>query len=214
VGLCEVALSRTGWAGRCRAALSPWRSPRAAHDWSKVLLDVALAVVLGGGLPGRRGGHPGAADGHLPGSPTIRRRRAQTGRGPRRGDRSARSRRRRGDPPDVVGSELTGPNTSGCLPRRRDESSRLKWLLKHRRSATSTTCVSCAAVDDRCGPAAGSTGRGGRTMADSGPLERWTLPEALVKQAARNPSASAIPESDSSRRRWPSFPSTSTPTSA
>jgi GTPase SAR1 family protein len=40
-------------------------------------------------------------------------------------------------------------------------------------------------------------------MADSGPLERWTLPEALVKQAARNPSASAIPESDSSRRRWP-----------
>ncbi|CAL9597841.1 IS1380 family transposase ISStsp3 [Streptomyces sp. enrichment culture] len=30
------------------AALSPWRKPRAVHDPAKVLLDVALAVALGG----------------------------------------------------------------------------------------------------------------------------------------------------------------------
>src|SRR3954447_11694496 len=30
------------------AALSPWRSPRSAHDPGKVLLDVATAVALGG----------------------------------------------------------------------------------------------------------------------------------------------------------------------
>jgi hypothetical protein len=30
------------------AALMPWRRPRAVHDPGKVLLDVALAVALGG----------------------------------------------------------------------------------------------------------------------------------------------------------------------
>lgn len=30
------------------AGLSPWRRPRAVHDPGKVLLDVALAVALGG----------------------------------------------------------------------------------------------------------------------------------------------------------------------
>ncbi|WP_189959892.1 transposase, partial [Streptomyces alanosinicus] len=29
-------------------ALEPWRRPRAVHDPGKVLLDVALAVALGG----------------------------------------------------------------------------------------------------------------------------------------------------------------------
>jgi hypothetical protein len=36
----------------CRPA--PWRKPRAVHDPGKVLLDVALAVTLGRGLPGGR----------------------------------------------------------------------------------------------------------------------------------------------------------------
>jgi hypothetical protein len=30
------------------AALASWRKPRAVHDPSKILLDVALAVALGG----------------------------------------------------------------------------------------------------------------------------------------------------------------------
>ncbi|GGN44785.1 hypothetical protein GCM10011578_096110 [Streptomyces fuscichromogenes] len=30
------------------AALTPWRKPRAVHDPGKILLDVALAVALGG----------------------------------------------------------------------------------------------------------------------------------------------------------------------
>ncbi|MFE5827524.1 hypothetical protein ACFQ7B_38005, partial [Streptomyces erythrochromogenes] len=30
------------------AELAPWRKPRAVHDPGKVLLDVALAVALGG----------------------------------------------------------------------------------------------------------------------------------------------------------------------
>ncbi len=30
------------------AALAPWRKPRAVHDPGKVLLDIALAVALGG----------------------------------------------------------------------------------------------------------------------------------------------------------------------
>lgn len=30
------------------AALAPWRKPRAVHDPAKILLDVALAVALGG----------------------------------------------------------------------------------------------------------------------------------------------------------------------
>jgi hypothetical protein len=47
-----VLLRRTvelsGLARSLSAALSPWRSARAAHDPSKVLLDVATAVALGG----------------------------------------------------------------------------------------------------------------------------------------------------------------------
>jgi hypothetical protein len=47
-----VLLGRTinlsGLGRSLSAALSPWRSPRAAHDPGKVLLDVATAVALGG----------------------------------------------------------------------------------------------------------------------------------------------------------------------
>jgi hypothetical protein len=47
-----VLLRRTvelsGLGRRLSAALSPWRSSRAAHDPGKVLLDVATAVALGG----------------------------------------------------------------------------------------------------------------------------------------------------------------------
>src|SRR3954447_18871196 len=47
-----VLLGRTielsGLGRSLSAALSPWRSSRAAHDPGKVLLDVATAVALGG----------------------------------------------------------------------------------------------------------------------------------------------------------------------
>ncbi|MFE5011232.1 IS1380 family transposase [Streptomyces sp. NPDC056696] len=39
---------KTGLDQAISAALSPWRKPRAVHDPGKVLLDVALAVALGG----------------------------------------------------------------------------------------------------------------------------------------------------------------------
>jgi hypothetical protein len=45
--LVETA-RRTGLDGAISAALSPWRKTRAVHDPGKVLLDVALAVALGG----------------------------------------------------------------------------------------------------------------------------------------------------------------------
>lgn len=38
----------TGLAGHLRAGLAPWRKPQAIHDPSKVLLDLALTVALGG----------------------------------------------------------------------------------------------------------------------------------------------------------------------
>lgn len=45
--LVETAL-KAGLDSSISAALAPWRRPRAAHDPGKVLLDVALAVALGG----------------------------------------------------------------------------------------------------------------------------------------------------------------------
>lgn len=39
---------KTGLDQAISAALSPWRKPRAVHDPGKILLDVALAVALGG----------------------------------------------------------------------------------------------------------------------------------------------------------------------
>lgn len=45
--LVETA-RRTGLADALSAALAPWRKPRAVHDPGKILLDVALAVALGG----------------------------------------------------------------------------------------------------------------------------------------------------------------------
>ncbi|OAH14288.1 hypothetical protein STSP_23490 [Streptomyces jeddahensis] len=39
-------------------ALAPWRKPRAVHGPGKALLDVALAVALGGGLPRGRRSNP------------------------------------------------------------------------------------------------------------------------------------------------------------
>lgn len=37
--------------GAISTALAPWRKPRAVHDPGKILLDVALAVALGGDCP-------------------------------------------------------------------------------------------------------------------------------------------------------------------
>jgi hypothetical protein len=45
--LVETA-RKTGLDQRLSAALTPWRRPRAVHDPGKILLDVALAVALGG----------------------------------------------------------------------------------------------------------------------------------------------------------------------
>ncbi|MFD9073299.1 IS1380 family transposase [Streptomyces lasiicapitis] len=45
--LVETA-RKTGLDEAVSTALAPWRKPRAAHDPGKVLLDVALAVALGG----------------------------------------------------------------------------------------------------------------------------------------------------------------------
>ena len=45
--LVETA-RRTGLAAALSTALAPWRKPRTVHDPGKVLLDVALAVALGG----------------------------------------------------------------------------------------------------------------------------------------------------------------------
>ena len=39
---------KTGLDQAISAALAPWRKPRAVHDPGKILLDVALAVALGG----------------------------------------------------------------------------------------------------------------------------------------------------------------------
>jgi hypothetical protein len=45
--LVETA-RRTGLASGLSVALAPWRKPRAVHDPGKILLDLALAVALGG----------------------------------------------------------------------------------------------------------------------------------------------------------------------
>jgi hypothetical protein len=39
---------KTGLDQSISAALAPWRKPRAVHDPGKILLDVAMAVALGG----------------------------------------------------------------------------------------------------------------------------------------------------------------------
>ncbi len=46
--LLVETIRKTGLDQAISAALAPWRKPRAAHDLGKVLLDVALAVALGG----------------------------------------------------------------------------------------------------------------------------------------------------------------------
>lgn len=46
--LLVETVRRTGLDTAISAALAPWRRPRAVHDPRKVLLDVALAVALGG----------------------------------------------------------------------------------------------------------------------------------------------------------------------
>jgi len=46
--LLVETVRKTGLGGEISAALAPWRRPRAVHDPGKILLDVALAVALGG----------------------------------------------------------------------------------------------------------------------------------------------------------------------
>ncbi|MFD8555314.1 transposase, partial [Streptomyces fradiae] len=46
--LLVETVRKTGLDQVISAALTPWRKPRAVHDPGKVLLDVALAVALGG----------------------------------------------------------------------------------------------------------------------------------------------------------------------
>ncbi|MET8566449.1 IS1380 family transposase [Streptomyces flaveolus] len=46
--LLVETVRKTGLETAISAALTPWRKPRAVHDPGKILLDVALAVALGG----------------------------------------------------------------------------------------------------------------------------------------------------------------------
>lgn len=46
--LLVETVRKTGLDTAISAALAPWRKPRALHDPGKILLDVALAVALGG----------------------------------------------------------------------------------------------------------------------------------------------------------------------
>ncbi|MDX3458987.1 transposase, partial [Streptomyces sp. ME02-8801-2C] len=46
--LLVETVRKTGLDTAISAALTPWRKPRAVHDPGKILLDVALAVALGG----------------------------------------------------------------------------------------------------------------------------------------------------------------------
>jgi hypothetical protein len=46
--LLVETVRKSGLDGALSAALAPWRRPRAVHDPGKILLDVALAVALGG----------------------------------------------------------------------------------------------------------------------------------------------------------------------
>ena len=53
--LLVETVRKTGLDQAISQVLAPCRKPRAVHDPGKVLLDVVLAVALGGGLPrGRR----------------------------------------------------------------------------------------------------------------------------------------------------------------
>ncbi len=51
--LLTQAVIATGLGRELSAALAPWRLPFAVHDPAKVLLDLAIAVAIGGGAPGR-----------------------------------------------------------------------------------------------------------------------------------------------------------------
>ncbi len=46
--LLVETVRKTGLDQALSAALAPWRKPRAVHDPGKILLDLALAVALGG----------------------------------------------------------------------------------------------------------------------------------------------------------------------
>jgi len=46
--LLVETVRRSGLDTAMSAALAPWRKPRSVHDPGKVLLDVALAVAVGG----------------------------------------------------------------------------------------------------------------------------------------------------------------------
>ncbi|MBO8192034.1 IS1380 family transposase [Streptomyces oryzae] len=46
--LLAKTVRKTGLDSAISAALAPWRKPRAVHDPGKILMDVALAVALGG----------------------------------------------------------------------------------------------------------------------------------------------------------------------
>ncbi len=46
--LLVETVRKTGLGRVISTALTPWRRPRAVHDPGKILLDVALAVALGG----------------------------------------------------------------------------------------------------------------------------------------------------------------------
>ncbi|MCG7523290.1 transposase [Streptomyces sp. OfavH-34-F] len=46
--LLVETVRKVGLGTAMSAALTPWRKPRAVHDPGKILLDVALAVALGG----------------------------------------------------------------------------------------------------------------------------------------------------------------------
>ena len=46
--LLVETVSKAGLHTAISAALAPWRKPRAVHDPGKVLVDLALAVALGG----------------------------------------------------------------------------------------------------------------------------------------------------------------------
>lgn len=46
--LLVETIRKSGLDAAISAALVPWRKPRAVHDPGKILLDVALAIALGG----------------------------------------------------------------------------------------------------------------------------------------------------------------------
>jgi len=54
--LLTQTVAASGLGGFLSSALTPWRKPWAIHDPAKVVLDLAVTMALGGGLPGRRRG--------------------------------------------------------------------------------------------------------------------------------------------------------------